>query len=178
MRFRTRAVTLVEVLVAGVVLLLLTGALYQSLTMTVKASLKSSNTSDAYRACALAQSHLRQELRGARVVGVGDGTSLEYQKLQTDEAGTPVVLNAAGEPAWSPAVSLISLDSEGRLILQGEAGSRVLARLGNKGAVSFSQPSNNILHMELVAENQKSQGDSTRSGLYRTRMQLYLANQG
>lgn len=174
-----KGVTLVEVLVAGTVLLLLTGALYGSLRITLAANRKSDSSSDAYRACMLGLAHLQRELRGARLESVS-GSELSFRTLERDADNNPVVLNADGTPSWSSTLSRVYLDPEGRLILE-NADTRILASLGNSGSITFSQPSSNILGVEIAARHDHDpgpgRGDVSRSNFFKARVEVFLSNQ-
>lgn len=179
---RGSGITLVEVLVAGALLLGFSLVLHRVMLMASAGQRKQSVASDMNTQCSLVATRIEQALRGGRLMSptVADGTltELSYEAAARDAAGHFEIL-PSGLPNWHGPilVHLVAHPDGDQLVQEDEAGQppRVLGRLGDAGTVSFTRLSPGLLQLQIVGQVTHPD-DSSRSFRAETVTQLYLQN--
>lgn len=168
-RVRRSGLSLVEVMVAGAILALITTLTLVAYQLNYRATAKQDVHSQAYRSAMLSLAHLRRLLRGAQLVQPTSGSPAQTQVefLMPLQAGGVFTLDEFGRPRWSPP-QFVRVQGE-RLIHVNEAGEeRHLAHLGEEGEASFEHRQEGVLIVRLRCQ--------VETAIYPAEATLYLSN--
>lgn len=179
---RVAGITLIEVLVAGTLLLGFSLVLHRVMLMASAGQRKQSVASDMTTECSLVATRIEQALRGGRLISptMADGTltELNYEAAARNAAGHFEIL-PSGLPNWQGPVlvHLVAHPDGGQLVQEDEVGQppRVFGRLGDAGTVSFTRLSPSLLQLQIVGQI-TNPDDSSRSFRAETVTRLYLQN--
>lgn len=141
-----------EVIVCMALFGMLSVVFVMAMNTSRQASQKNEEHSDDQRACLLALTRLRQELRGARVMIPSVGVThhlLRYRRLQLAPEGHPVV-TTSGEPSWGPVITC-SMQAGGRY-LSNESPPEILAQLGDGATLQFTRVHQNVLEVNIQTD--------------------------
>lgn len=176
---RRRGLTIAEVLVSSAIFCGLLVALVLIERMSAQSLRQGEASGDTYQMAMLAVNRLKAELRGARIAEVADH-ELRYQVPELDAQGN-VVVDRLGMPQWLPVdpdVRTFNLNAGGDLILSEGDQSKRVARLGEKGQLTFSMPASSghdLLQINVHAEIQPKDPRQI-SKPYDAAITLFLSN--
>lgn len=172
-----RGLTLLEIVLAGAILLMLIGVVLEAFRMGWGARRTQDAATDAYRACMVAQSHLRAELKGVQLlcpVNSDASPTLTFRRSSLVDGNLKV--DSSGEPIWGKQAT-VKVDGEGRLVCTDDCEpERILARLGAGGKVEFRRTDKHLLDVMFHTERK----DRDRPDLlipYEVKDTVYLPNQ-
>lgn len=169
-RVTRRGLTLAEVLVASAIFAMLTMMTLAAYRLSFQASAKQDVHSQAYRAAMLGVGHLQRLLRGSELVSpkVGDPATSELEFQPPLQTGDQLVVDQWGAPRWG-ATQKIRLEGT-NLVHEDDTGrTRLLARLGQRGEVAFTQTAEGMVEIRLVSD--------AAGSLYEVTFKVFLSNQ-
>lgn len=165
-----RGSTLAEVLVAGSIMVLITGVLSLIYRQSITVQKSQQQKSDIFQVVLIASSKLRADLGGARIIKPSPGQQLgylEYKLPLRDPDTGRVQIDAQGEVVWEDP-SRLELDAEGKLILSGP-NPRTLAELGEDADLLSYRVDNRVMLVTLTVVD---------NGIVRAMpLTFYLSNQ-
>lgn len=168
----SRAVTLLELILASVFVTLLSVVMFLATQSSMAAQKKAWLTQDSQQAVHLALERLREELRGARVSvpSVGAQTpNLSYQKVEFRD--NQALLDNRGQPSWQGPFEL-SLN-EG--VLTSTRNNIALSRLGDQSLIQFERPEAQRLVVSINVER-GSRANGQQSARSAVIHQFFLPN--
>ncbi len=152
MKRRSPGLGLIELVVCMALFGMLSIVFVMAMGVSRDANRQNDEHSDSQRACLLALTKLRQELRGARVMIPGVGSThhlLRYRHLSLAPGGHPVV-TISGEPSWGPVITC-SMQAGGRY-LSNESPPKILAQLGEGASLQFTRVHQKVLEVDIQTD--------------------------
>ncbi|MBI3926123.1 MAG: hypothetical protein HY319_11320 [Armatimonadetes bacterium] len=173
MILRSRGVTLLETLIASAVFVIILVAVIQIERVGRDAASKNDAQTETFRMAALADEHVRRELRASRVLAFsGKQGSLRYTPAARTAEGFVEVDGSGIVFQTEPAEIL--MDGDGNLVRDfGVEPARILAALGTEGSAEFELVEEDLLRATYVAVRQ----DVTGQSRYQLTVDYYLRNQ-
>jgi hypothetical protein len=181
MRRPCRGLSLVEVMVAGSLLFMLSMVLYWVMIYAHADQRKHSSATTGQRAVGLALTRIEQRMLTARVqapaVASGPVDQLVFEYVDIDEATGELRTEPDGDPIWNGPATM-SLDAPSGVLRIIEAGEppQVVANLGPTGEVKFERLGLRLLQVTVVAQETRP-GDVTRSYRNERVAQIFIQNQ-
>lgn len=166
-----RGLTLIEVLVAGTLMLLALGLVLSIHLSGQQAHVKAEAKQDSKSQVLVAAEKLKNELRLATVESAGVGT-LVYRLPQVDSRGLPAT-DASGAIVFGGTISLELVDGD---LQRTDAGGETttVAHLGEQGAVVFSHTGRNV---SVALSSRHGQDRDDRQAGARLVVNIFLPNQ-
>jgi hypothetical protein len=172
-----KGLTLLEVMVAMAVFM--TMSIFVALIYRTGSGAfqKTQSHSDVYRMAMLAVENLKRELHGAKIIEV---TASQVRYLVPVVENGHVKICDDGRITFEPSEVILSTNNDKGLVYivrTSDGDSRNLACLGERGAVTFSSPTERLLAIDVKADQGSPGGARLSESMYQLTTRFYLSNQ-